>query len=139
MSDQLERLGLDGLRREPAAKLGDSLDEIDIGTAAHIRGRPRGVAMLQTKTRQRLQSGHDTMRIVLGQSGDRVIHPCGTVQPPPEPLFEDRVEGGLGLCRVQNPRARIHIGFDRVAADDGLAEGMDGGGGQLVKLCSRRR
>jgi len=41
-------------------------------------------------------------------------------------LFEDRVEGGFGLCCIENTRARIDVGFDRVAGDDGLAEGVDG-------------
>src|SRR5690349_5829377 len=88
LSNQFDRIGLRG---DPAAKLGDSFDEIDIGPPAQIRGRRAGAEMLQTKTRQPAQSGLDTMRIVLGNSGDRVIHPSGTVQPPPEPSFEHSV------------------------------------------------
>ena len=42
MPDKVERPGLDRLRREPAAEIGDGIEEIDIGLAAQIGRRRAG-------------------------------------------------------------------------------------------------
>ena len=138
MPDQVERLGFDWLRRKPAAEIRDGLDEIDIRPAAEIgRGRPRA-AMLQAKPRKVSQGGDHVMRIVLRQGGDRIVGPRRSVQPPSEPLLEHGLERGFGLRRIEYARAGIDIGFDRVAADDGLAKRVDGRGGQLIELARGR-
>ena len=138
MPDNVERLGLDRLRREPAAEIGNGVDEIDIGPTTQIGWRCACIAMLQTKAGQRLQGAHHVMGIVLGQGGDRIVCARRSIQPPPEPLLEDGVEGGLGVGRVQDARTRIDVGFDRIAADDRLAEGVNRGGGQFIELVSGR-
>ena len=73
LSDQFERLGLDRLRRKPAAEIRDGLDEIDVRPAAEIgRGRPRA-AMLQAKPRKRLARWRprDADRTATGRRSDR--------------------------------------------------------------------
>ena len=132
LSDQIERPGLDRLRRKPAAEIRDGLEEIDVRSAAKIgRGRPRA-AMLQAKPRKVSQGGGHVMRIVLRQRGDRIVGPRRSVQPPSEPLLEHGFERGFGLRRIEDSRAGIDIGLDRVAADDGLAKRVDGRGGQFI-------
>src|SRR5574337_48559 len=95
MAHDVECLGLNGLAREPAAEIRDGLKEIDVGPAAQISWRRARLAMLQAKPRERLQGAHHMTRIVLGQSGDRIIRARRSIQPAPEPLFEDGVERGL--------------------------------------------
>ena len=106
------------------------------GRPLEIGGRRPRAAMLQAKAREVSQGAGHMMRIVLRQGGDRIVGPRRSIQPPSEPLLEHRVERGLGLRRIQDARARIDIGFDRVAADDGLAERVDGRGGQLIELAA---
>ena len=55
-----------------------------------------------------------------------------------KPRRQHGLEHGVGTRGIHDARSRVETGFDRVAADDLLAEAVDGGGADLIEMFGGR-
>src|SRR5258708_26477499 len=93
--------------------------------------------MFESEARQRLDRGDELMRVAARERADRVTHVHMIAEPTAQPAVEDVIERCRRLHGVENLCAGVDVRLDRVAANQGLAEGVNGGGGELIEL--RRR